>query len=155
DDDRGKGHGEPNANRFDRQPRPRPDVESDKDAWLVFPPAVRQSERRFPKQADKQKEEKRKTECAPVDEWLRRVKETTRWNQRSANEINEIPRKTVGTSRPEITIANRHRNQRNTKQSRNKMKTDDARYAFSRHRVIGHVVCRHPIFIAPDITQQH
>src|SRR5437867_9862725 len=35
------------------------------------------------------------------------------------------------------------------------MKTDDARYAFRRHRVVGDVVGRHPIFITPDITQQH
>src|SRR5206468_1997101 len=35
------------------------------------------------------------------------------------------------------------------------MKTDDARYAFGRRRVVGDVVGRHPIFIAPNITQQH
>src|SRR5437773_11899713 len=35
------------------------------------------------------------------------------------------------------------------------MKTDDAWYAFGRRRVIGDVIGRHPIFIAPDITQQH
>src|SRR5438445_6155264 len=35
------------------------------------------------------------------------------------------------------------------------MKTDDARYAFGRRRVVGDVVGRHPIFIAPNITEQH
>src|SRR5438876_6274428 len=35
------------------------------------------------------------------------------------------------------------------------MKTDDARYAFGRRRVVGDVVGGHPIFITPDITQQH
>src|SRR6266511_4203105 len=35
------------------------------------------------------------------------------------------------------------------------MKTDNARYAFRGSRIVGDVVSRHPIFIAPDITQQH
>jgi hypothetical protein len=35
------------------------------------------------------------------------------------------------------------------------MKTDDARYALGRGLVVGHVVCRYPIFIAPNVTQQH
>src|SRR5437016_4363169 len=35
------------------------------------------------------------------------------------------------------------------------MKTDDAGYAFGRRRVVGDIIGRHPIFIAPDITQQH
>ena len=35
------------------------------------------------------------------------------------------------------------------------MKTDDPRYVFGRRRVIGHVVRPHPVFIAPNVTQQH
>jgi hypothetical protein len=35
------------------------------------------------------------------------------------------------------------------------MKTDDPRYVFGRRRVIAHVVRRHPVFIAPNVTQQH
>src|SRR4030095_11190785 len=35
------------------------------------------------------------------------------------------------------------------------MKTDDPRYTFGRVRVIRRVVRRHPVFIAPNVTQQH
>src|SRR5206468_5840068 len=45
--------------------------------------------------------------------------------------------------------------QGNAKSDGSEMKTDDAGYAFGRRRVIGDVVGCHPIFIAPDITQQH
>src|SRR5262245_30186945 len=35
------------------------------------------------------------------------------------------------------------------------MKTNDTRYVFGCRRVIAHVVRRHPVFVAPDVTQQH
>src|SRR5437667_7436649 len=35
------------------------------------------------------------------------------------------------------------------------MKTDDPRYAFGCCLVVRNVVGGHPIFIAPDVTQQH
>src|SRR5439155_10609760 len=50
---------------------------------------------------------------------------------------------------------NRSCNQDGAKSDGSEMKTDDARYAFGRRRVVGDVIGRHPIFIAPDITQQH
>src|SRR5262249_50573208 len=34
-------------------------------------------------------------------------------------------------------------------------KTDDSRDVLARCRVIAHVVRRHPVFIAPNVTQQH
>src|SRR6516164_7952584 len=35
------------------------------------------------------------------------------------------------------------------------MKADDTGYVFGRRGVVGDVVGRHPIFIAPNITEQH
>src|SRR4051794_10376586 len=93
-------------------------------AWPVFPPAVRQSERRFPKQTNQQQQEKCKTKCAPVDEWPDSVKKASRWNQRRANKINEIPGETLWRAREKLLIHNCSSDQQNTEQNRRKMKTD-------------------------------
>src|SRR5439155_8434386 len=52
-------------------------------------------------------------------------------------------------------VKNRCGNQGDAKNNGTKVKTDDTRYAFGGSRIVGDVVSRHPIFIAPDITQQH
>src|SRR5262249_56289507 len=44
--------------------------------------------------------------------------------------------------------------QDDTKENRGKMKTNDAPYVLGRLLVVGNVVSGHPIFVAPDVTQQ-
>ena len=66
------------------------------DARAIFPPTIGQSEGDFPKQADEKKKRKGEAEGAPVDESLRSVEKAGRWNERSTDEINEIPRKSIG-----------------------------------------------------------
>jgi hypothetical protein len=83
------------------------------------------------------------------------VEKAGRWNQRRADEINEIPGETFWRTGQKLSIQNRSGNQHNAKHHRGKMKTDDSRDAFGGYRVIGHVVRRQPIFIAPNVTQQH
>jgi hypothetical protein len=75
-DDSGKAHSEPNADCFNGQTGPCSDLQPDENIAAVFPPAIRQSERRFPKQADKEKQKKREAERAPVNEPLCGVKKT-------------------------------------------------------------------------------
>src|SRR6266478_9725080 len=91
-DNRGKAHSEPNADCFNWQTGPRSDVQPDENITAIFPPTIGQCERDFPKQTYQQKQKKRETECAPVDEWLCGVKKASRWNDGSADEINKIPR---------------------------------------------------------------
>jgi hypothetical protein len=95
-DDSRKAHRHPKTCCFDGQIEPCPDVQSDQDARAIFPPTIGQSERDFPKQADEKKKKKSEAEGAPVDELLRSVKKTGRWNERSTDEINEIPRESFG-----------------------------------------------------------
>src|SRR5206468_7525912 len=71
------------------------------------------------------------------------------------DEINKIPRKTFCRAGYKFSVENRCGDQDNAKNNRSEMKTDDAGYAFGRRCVVGDVIGRHPIFIAPDITQQH
>src|SRR5262249_45354492 len=106
-DDCGEGYSEPNKNRFDRQAGPCSDVQTHHCTRPVFPPTVRQRERRSPKQTDQEQQEKRKTESAPINEWTGSVKKASRRNQGSADEINEIPWKAVGLAGPEFSIHNR------------------------------------------------
>src|SRR4029077_9844025 len=131
------------------------DVQPHHGTRPVFPPTIGQRERRFPKQTDQQQQEKRKTECAPVNVWPCSVKKSSRWNQRRANEINEIPRETFWRARQKLSIQNRSGDQQNTERHGRKMKTNDPRYVFSRRRVVAHVILRHPVFVAPNVTQQH
>src|SRR5436189_543974 len=107
----------------------------------------------LPRATDQQQQEKCKTERAPVDEWFRAVENAGRWNQRCADEINEIPGESFWRARQKLAIENRSGNQQNADHHRGKMKTDDPGYVFGRRRVIGHVVRSHPVFIAPNITQ--
>src|SRR6266478_9075208 len=72
-DNGGKAHSEPNADCFNWQTRPRSDVQPHQNARAIFPPTIGQSERHFPKQTYQQKQKKRETERAPVDELLRRI----------------------------------------------------------------------------------
>src|SRR5215216_4557795 len=123
-------HGEPNKNCFNRQARPRSDVKPHHRAWPVFPPAVRQSERRFPKQTDQQQQEKCKTKCPPINKRPDRVEKASRWNQRRANQINEIPGETLWRAGKKLPIHNCSGDQQNTEQDRREMKTDDSRYVF-------------------------
>src|SRR5215475_1353263 len=54
-----------------------------------------------------------------------------------------------------FSIKNRSRDQDESKCDRGKMKTDDPWDISGGRRVIAHVVRRHPVFIAPNVTQQH
>src|SRR5215510_8165322 len=108
-----KGHSEPNKNCFDRQTGPRSDVQPYQVTRPVFPPTVGQRERRFPEQTDQQKQEKRKTECTPINEWPRTLKKPSRRNQGSAHEVNEIPRKAFRRAGQKLLIQNRSSDQRN------------------------------------------
>jgi hypothetical protein len=45
---------------------PSSNLQADQNIAAIFPPASRQSERDFPKQAEKEKQKKRETERAPV-----------------------------------------------------------------------------------------
>jgi hypothetical protein len=154
-DRRGKAHSQPNADCFDRQTGPRTDVQPDQNIPAVFPPTIGQSERYFPKQAEEEKQKKREAKGTPVDEWSRRVKEASRWNQGGADEINKIPREPVVRPGQKFSVQNRGCDQGNAKSDGSEMKTDDARYAFGCGRVVGDIVGAHPIFIAPNVTQQH
>src|SRR5207244_9460035 len=91
-DDSRKTDREPNADCFNRQSGPSSDLQADQNVAAIFPPAIRQSERRFPKQADQEKQKKREAERSPVNKPLRGVKKTGRRNERSADAINKIPR---------------------------------------------------------------
>ena len=75
-DDGSESHREPNADCFNRQSRPSSDLQPDQNVTAIFPPAIRQSERRFPKQADQEKQKKREAERSPVNKPLRGVKKT-------------------------------------------------------------------------------
>jgi len=66
-DEGGKGHGQPDADSFDWQAGPCSDLQSDQDIVAIFPPAIWQSERHFPKQADQEKQKKCETERAPIN----------------------------------------------------------------------------------------
>src|SRR5437870_2725173 len=118
------------------QAGPCSDMQPHHGNWSVFPPTIRQRERCFPKQTDQQQQEKRKTKCAPVNEWLRGVEKASRWNQRRADQINEIPGKTFWRAGQKLSIHNRSRDQHDPKCDGRKMKTDDPRYVFGRYRVI-------------------
>src|SRR4030095_5951808 len=91
-------------------------------------PAIRQSECHFPKQADKEKQKKRETKRAPVNEPLRGIKKAGRRDKRSADEINKIPRKPIRGTGDELAVHNCGRDQDDAKDDRSKMKTNDARY---------------------------
>src|SRR5215467_5230836 len=77
------------------------------------------------------------------------------WNQRCTDKINEIPGETFRRAGKEFSIHNRSCNEHNSKCDRRKMKTNDSWYIFGRCRVIAYVIRTHPVFIAPNITQQH
>src|SRR4030095_13828648 len=117
---------EPNKSCFDRQAGPCADVQPHHCTRPVFPPAVGQRERCFPKQTDQQQQEKRKTECAPVDEWSRAVEKASRRNQRRADQINKIPGETFWRAGQKLSIYNRSCDQHNAKCDGRKMKTEDA-----------------------------
>src|SRR5438552_17212403 len=153
-DDSGKADGEPNADCFDRQAGPCSDVKPDQNITAVFPPAIRQGESHFPQQTHKEQQKKRETKRAPVDEPLRGVKKAGRRNKRSADEINKIPRKPIRCTGDELAVHNCGCDQDDTKDDRSKMKTNDARYILGRFLVVRDVVSCHPIFVAPDVTQQ-
>src|SRR6185369_11807159 len=106
------------------------------------------------KQADKEKQKKSETKRAPVNEPLRGVKKSGRRNQRSAGKISEIPREPFRYAGDELSVHNCGCDQDDTKDNGSKMKTNDARYVAGCLLVVGDVVSGHPIFIAPDVTQQ-
>ena len=110
-DDCGEGHSEPNKNCFDRQAGPCSDMQPHHGNWSVFPPTIRQRERRFPKQTDQQQQEKRKTKCGPVNEGPGSVEKASRWNQRRVDQINEIPGETFWRAGQKLSIENCRRDQ--------------------------------------------
>jgi len=98
----------------------------------VFPPAIRQSERHLPKQTDKEKQKKRETKRAPVNEPPRCVKKASRRNKRSADEINKVPRKPSDAPETNLRLHNCGCDQDETKDDRSKMKTNNTRYILGR-----------------------
>src|SRR4030095_1834905 len=127
-DNGSKGHGQPDADSLDRQPGPCSDLQADETIAAIFPPAIRQSERHFPKQADKKKQKKREAEGAPGNEPLCGIKKAGGGNERSADEISKIPREPFRCVGDELSVHNCRRDQDNTEDHGSKMKTNDARY---------------------------
>src|SRR5207253_10541070 len=96
-----------------------------------------------------------KTEDATVDKTLHDVKKDGRRKQRSADKIHKVPQKTARCVGQELAVQNCGCDQDNTKDGRSKMKSNDARYITGRFIVVRDVVSCHPIFVAPDVTQQN
>ncbi len=129
-------------------------MKPDQTITAVFPPAIGQGESHFPKQTHKKKQKKCEAESAPVDKSLRGAKKAGRRNQRSADEIDKVPREPFRCLGDELTVQNCGCDQDDTKDDRSKMKSNDARYVPSRFLVVRDIVSGHPVFVAPDVTQQ-
>jgi hypothetical protein len=145
----------PDAWRFDGQVRPRPDLQTHHRLVAVSPPAIGQSQRHFPQQADHEQKEEGETECAPIDEAPGGLEKSGRRDQRSTREIDEVPREPGGFSGEKFSINNCACDQDQAEDYGSEMKTHDARHSPGRGLIIRDVVRRHPVFVAPDITQEH
>jgi hypothetical protein len=111
-DDHGcEGHRHPDARCFDGQFGPRTDLQTDHRLVAISPPAVGQSKRHFPKQADQEQKEEGETECAPIDEALSGFEKSGRGNNGRTGKVDEVPREPGGRAGERFSINDSARDQ--------------------------------------------
>src|SRR6266508_1483735 len=145
----------PDAGRFDRQVGPRTDLQTDHRLVVISPPVVGESKGHFPEQADQEQKEESETECAPIDEALSGFEKSGRGDERNTRKVDEIPREPGGRAGEKLPINDGACDQDEAEDYGSRMKTHNARHSLGRSFIIRHVISRHPVFVAPDVTQKH
>jgi hypothetical protein len=145
------------TNFFNGQAGPCTDKQSDHLSMLKVPPVIWYGHSGFPEQADEQHEEKRQTECTPVDEAPRHWVKAHRWKQGSKNEKGEVAGKAclVLWESEMLLVQPGSADQHQGEDQRYGMKLQKAAYLSRFAQIVRHVVSRQPKLAEPHVQKKN